>query len=189
MLKEAVFIALNTLPIYKEDQGKLEEKAAQYRDISTGLAQAVEEFRPYWSGSPEQLAAVTITIGYAESGYSLRIQSDGCRSWECDHGRALGLFQMHQDAVSHPVLWKYLPGMDWESVELSTREAVRRVTASRRRCGGLERRGQDWVPMTFSAYRNGHCIGHWRGLDERVRTYQKMLGILLAQRMHNNPET
>lgn len=188
MLEKALLVALSSLPIYKEDQGKIEEKQAQFRDISTGTAQAVDELKSRWPGTPEELGAVTIEVGYAETGYSLRIQNDGCYSWECDHGRALGLFQMHREAVSHPVLWKYLPGLDWPSVELSTREAVLALTKARKRCMSLEQAGNDWVPMTFSSFRNGHCIGTWKGLQERVRGFHKIHQILLAQRVHN-PET
>ncbi len=183
MLKLAILAALNSLPIYKEDQGKTELKAAQFETLSTALAQSVDEHRNAWIGSPEQLAGVTLTVGYAESGYSLRIQAGDCYAWECDRGRARGLFQMHQSAVQgqHPILWIALPGLDVGSVELSVDQVVRALIRSRKQCGSLERRGKDWLPMTLSAYAGRGCIGGFRGLDERVRTFKRIESVLLAR--------
>lgn len=183
-LYTAILIALNSLPIYKEDLGNLEAKRAQLVDHSLAIHSSVRELAPLWPGSPEELAAVTVTIGYAESGYSLRVQRDECFAWECDGGRARGTYQMHVDAVQgrDPTIWIALPGLDVGSVELSADQVVRAVIRARRQCGSLERAGKDWVPITFHAYARSTCVGTFKGLSDRVSTYQRVLGKILQAR-------
>jgi hypothetical protein len=181
----SILAALHSLPIYKEDQGNLEAKRAQLETHAKSISYAVGEHSPRWPGTPEELAAVTVTIGDAESGYSLRIQQGDCHTWECDRGRARGTYQLQVGAVQGQDhrLWVALPGLDVGSVELSTDQAVRAIVRSRKQCGSLERAGKDWVGMTFHAYARSTCIGTIKGLDERVRMYHRVLAKILKGRI------
>ncbi len=184
----SILAALNSFPVFQEDRGN-PQKQDQLAEHALAMSFAVARHSHLWPGSQAELAAVTATIGYMESGYSLRIQRDDCYAWECDGGRARGTYQMHASAVQgrDERLWIALPGLDVGSVELSVDQAVRAVVRARRQCSSLERVGQDWVGMTFHAYGRSTCVGTFKGLDVRVARFHSTLGKIRRAEKYDEP--
>ncbi len=159
--------ALSSLPVYKEDRApELErEKSAQYAELASSIA-AYSVNRPR---SPREWAALTATIGYHESGFSLRIQRGGCKPLECDRGRARGPFQQQKNLYTRAV-WPYLVGQEHGAVQ--ARVAAEHLERSYWVCA---RSGVDWLTGTINAYAGRRCNEQWRGLQERVRTFNILI--------------
>lgn len=166
--------AVFALPIYKEDR-EAANKAEQLELVARAITVAATEQRK-WPGAPGELKAVMLTVARYESGLSLRIHAGDCKPTECDRGKARGLWQQQAISASSPDAWERLAGLDEESTLHAAREAARAITRARWQCRSLETRGEDWVPMVFSAYAGRGCIGWFRGRDERVAMFRKLLG-------------
>lgn len=179
ILTKLVLAVSLTFPIYKEDVQD-PRKPEQLEVVSEAVATNATEQANRWPGTLEELIAVTLAIGYHETRYSLRIHAGDCKPWECDRGRARGLWQMHQSAVQNHDrdVWLALPGLDRASTNLAAQQAIWRIIRSRRSCGSLERRGGDWILMTVRHYAGRGCVGRLKGEEERVRTVKRVLGIL-----------
>ncbi len=193
-MKEYILAVFQLLPTFKEDVGSefAQEKRAQIENIATALTSRIAEEKR-WLGSKHELAVFTLVQGNFESGFSLRIARDECRSYECDRGRARGMWQMHVEAVhanyggrnmwaSHK-LWLALPGLDVGSIQLSVNEAVTTAVRARRMCSTLAaRRGEDWATLAFASYVGQGCLSHLPNKEARTRLFREILTKLAAKK-------
>lgn len=173
-LAQWVLAALLALPVSKADREvDPSVKRAQLETIATAIATASSETTG-WPGSNRELAAFLVTIARYESALAMHIHAGNCRPWECDRGRARGLYQLHAHRSFPEDQWQRAAGLDAESTLFSSRAAARAVVRSRGLCRSLERRGGDWVAMTFSAYAGRGCVGWFSGRDLRVSSFRRL---------------
>jgi hypothetical protein len=156
----SVSAALAILPVYHEDRDN-PYKGAQLATVARAVA-AVSRSR--------EEAAYLITIGHHESGHSFRIHFGLCKSFECDHGRARGLFQNHQNGRSQQE-WDGFVGLTLEATTASTVAALQHVRFAQRVCRGEP----DPVIATFRAYAGRGCRGSLPGENKRVMTFQAVM--------------
>lgn len=115
-------------------------------------------------------AALVLTIAAHESALSARIARGECKRYECDGGRASGLYQSHKNKLNAAV---------WGSTDIrvQTLEAARALRSGFYTCkaNGL---GPNWVRLTINGYAGKRCDAQWRGLEERIATYERIRGRL-----------
>lgn len=73
-------------------------------------------------------AAFVLAWGRHESRYLERIAANRCEQWECDHGKAIGLWQAHHGAAG--TAWAHLPG----NIDLQAFVAVRHARWALHEC-------------------------------------------------------
>lgn len=127
------------------------------------LATELESYKPEW-------VAIQLTVGIHESALQQRIADGHCRPFECDRGRAWGMFQEHKNTRNAAV---------WGSIDIgaqvsSAHEGLRRAYFTCARFYSAE----DWVGHTLNAYAGKRCDAWWPGLDARLATYKKVRRIL-----------
>jgi hypothetical protein len=169
--------ALLALPLYRDDRAPdlAAVKAAQTQEIATAVAKAAAKQK--WAGTPHELAALLITVGYSESKFALHIGRGDCRRYECDRDskgnvRSVSFWQFKVRAASSPEAWELAK----TDVNVAAREAARVLARSRYQCRSLEREGGDWLRLTLQAYATGGCRGYVKDLELRVATYLRILG-------------
>lgn len=111
--------------------------------------------------------ALLLTVAHHESAMSARIARGECRPLECDRGRAWGLFQQHRNTFNSDA---------WGSKDLRV-QALEASHALRRafyQCQHGQPLNPNWVRRTLSAYKGASCDATWKGLDERVATYNRI---------------
>ncbi len=169
--------AILSLPTYHEDAGEQlkAQKRAQTELIATAVAQAAENARG-WPGSPRELAVLLLTVAWHETRFSLRIHEGRCRPYECDHGKARGLWQLHMHASLPRERWITVAGLDAESTLSAAREAAIALVRSRNWCSRYAR-GRDWVAPTLRAFAGRGCDGRLPDVDARVRTYRHLFAL------------
>lgn len=150
---------LASFPTHREDRDP-EAKQAQYREVASAIAEASKGSR--WR------AAMLVTMGRYESDWSIRIGEGRCKPLECDRGRAVSNYQLHERACTSPEAWRNAAG----DLRLATREAARAINRAR----GMCRHEPDLIRATFSALAGRGCRGAFRGLDARVATAKRLLG-------------
>ena len=148
-----------------------EVKRAQLEALAESISSVAAAQRDV---APLELAAFVATLGWHESKFSLRIAEGRCKPYECDRGRARGIFQIHRRATMTDAEWDALLGTDRDAALAGTREIVRRIVAARRRCRSLESR-QDWAAGVFSSLAGRGCIGEFKGRAERVVRFRALL--------------
>lgn len=170
-----LLIAIASLPTFHEDVG--EQFAAQKRQqaelIANAISRAAENVQG-WPGSKRELATLLLTVAWHETRLSLRIHDGRCKPFECDHGRARGLWQLHAHASLTRERWLTVAGLDAQSTFNGAAEAALALTRSRHMC---RKRGSDWVASTISAYAGRGCGGGLPDLDARVRTYRRLFAL------------
>lgn len=118
-------------------------------------------------------AALLATVGGKESALSMRIMRNECRPWECDRGKARGIFQIHRNAHNRD---------DWHRQDGDLGLQVRLAHAQLRRAYfTCSRSGASWLGGTLSAYAGRQCGSEWPGLAPRVFTWlrgARLLGAL-----------
>lgn len=97
-------------------------------DTAPGVAGAVLRH----AKSPME-AAFILAWGRAESGFDSRIIRNECKRWECDHGLAVGGWQMHRRAAGPD--WDELPG----NIDAQVRSAARMTRWALKQCGNQPR--------------------------------------------------
>lgn len=192
-LAQAIFLAAQALPGVYAPPATAEAVAAERAAFLTVLAEELAsaaheatctgpwteyvECRPIWPGSAQELAALTLAIGFHESRLDPRIQKGDCKAWsrtnvECDgihlpdgsiYFRAQSVFQLHGRFAS-PVV-----GLEWYAVRNAAKQAIRILAASRARCG----KGPDWASGTFAAYAGTRTCSY-RGAPARVATFRRI---------------
>jgi len=170
-----LLIAISSLPTFHEDVG--EQFAARKREQAQLIASAISraaEGAQGWPGSKRELATLLLTVAWHETRLSLRIHDGHCKPFECDHGRARGLWQLHAHASLSRDRWLTVAGLDEQSTFNAASEAALALTRSRHMC---RQRGADWVASTISAYAGRGCGGGLPDLDARVRTYRRLFAL------------
>jgi hypothetical protein len=167
--------AIATLPTFHEDLGTVlvEKKHAQAQVIAQAIADVAESAEG-WSGSKRELATLLLTVAWHETRFSLRIHEGNCKPYECDHGRARSLWQLHVHASLPREQWLGLAGLDAESTRRAAREAAKALSRSRNMCSGRAH-GTELVAQTLSAYAGRGCAKLLPDIDARVRTYRRLL--------------
>ena len=167
-----ILTAISSLPMFHEDVGDqfAAQKQQQAEIIASAISRAAENTRG-WPGSKRELATLLLTVAWHETRLSLRIHGGQCKPFECDHGRARGLWQLHTHASLSRERWLTVAGLDAESTFNGAAEAALALTRSRHMC---RKRGVDWVAATISAYAGRGCGGGLPDLDARVRTYRRL---------------
>jgi hypothetical protein len=126
------------------------------------LANAVARL-PHISG---EWAALILTVAGHETALSARIARGDCKSWECDSGKAWGLYQIHRNALNAD---------SWGSPDIGvqTSEAARALRRAFYTCQHGPLRA-DWVARTINAYAGHSCDAIWPGLTRRVATFERL---------------
>lgn len=151
--------AVLSLPVYYEDRNE-PHKSAQLAMIAAAVADEARD---------KEEAALVLTVGAHESGFSYRIHTGGCRPLECDRGRAIGLFQTHRNSRTEEQ-WRGLGGL------LGTKAAVRAAIFDLRRARGLCRGEPDMPLATLRAYGSGHgCREKLKDEASRMATFRRLL--------------
>lgn len=172
-----VLAAIQVLPTFHEDVGAAfaERKRQQAMVIADAVAEVASKAHG-WPGSPRELAMLMLTVAWHETRFSLRIHEGNCRPFECDQGRARGLWQLHAQASIPRERWLGLAGLDLEATRNSAQEAARALIRSRRMC--LSKiHGSDWIAPTLAAYAGRGCGGQLPDAAQRVRTFRHLLSV------------
>jgi len=136
---------------------------ASQRATCTGIPDPCHRI---WPGTPRELAAVLVAIGFWESRFSRRVQAgkcpwSGCTRW---NRRAHSDWQIESSpAVSRP-LWRAIVGLGQSHVDLAAWTSARLLGLARGRCG----HHAHWMARTVSCYATGSSA-HWPGADRRAR--------------------
>lgn len=152
---------LSLLVPYKEDVG--------HADLEQHRAQVAEAV---WAASqgaplpPRDWARLMLTVGFHESGLSMRIAAGNCRKHECDRGRAKGLWQLHANYFNRTE-WFRQDGDIGLQAKLAS-DALKRAWGT---CRGS---GVEPVRATLSAYAGQGCGKEWKGLSARLATFQRL---------------
>ncbi len=173
-----ILAAIQVLPTFHEDVGEdhVAQKRVQAHLIANAVAEVAGNARG-WPGSPRELAALMLTVAYHETGFSLRIHDGHCKPYECDKGRARGLWQLHAHRSLPRERWLTLAGLDDAATRLSAQEAAYALVRSRRVC--LSKiQGSDWVTPTLAAYAGRGCGGRLPDSAARLRTYRHLLSVV-----------
>jgi hypothetical protein len=169
--------AIASLPTFHEDVGAalLAKKQAQAQVIAQAIADVAESAEG-WSGRQRELATLLLTVAWHETRFSLRIHEGNCKPYECDHGRARGLWQLHVQPSLPREEWIHVAGLDVESTRLAAREAAKALSRSRNMCAGRAR-GTELIAQTLAAYAGAGCGGRLPDVEARVRTFRRLLMI------------
>lgn len=155
--------AMDALPCFHEDRGD-PDKSAQL----DAIAQAVAEVSRDAPRPPREWAALLLTVGYHESTFSLRIHRGQCKPYECDRGRARSAWQLHKNLFTAPI-WEQLHGVEHTAVQVrAASDALRRAYFT------CSRSGVPWLQATLNGYAGRRCSSEWPGLDQRVRTFNRL---------------
>jgi hypothetical protein len=159
----SVAAALATLPIYHEDRAN-PYKGAQLHTVAEAVA-AVSRDRDE--------AAYLIAIGHHETKLSFRVHLGVCRAFECDHGRALSPWQMHQNGRTTEE-WHGFVGLSIDATKAAAGAALGHVRFAQRVCRGEP----DPIVATFRAYNGSGCRMPIPGERDRVATFRRVRGRL-----------
>ena len=173
-----ILAAIQVLPTFHEDVGEVfaEEKRVQTSLIADAVSDVASNAQG-WPGSSRELAALMLTVAWHETRFSLRIHEGRCRPYECDEGRARGLWQLHSHRSLPRERWLALAGVDATATHSSAEEAARALIRSRRMC--LSKiRGPDWVAPTLAAFAGRGCGGRLPDAAARVKTFRHLMSIV-----------
>lgn len=156
--------AVESLPCFVEDRGD-PEKSAQLDQIAAAIAEVSRDA----PRAPREWAALLLTIGYHESTFSLRIQRGQCKPHECDRGRARSAWQLHRNTFNAGI-WDQLHGIENTRVQVqAASDALKRAYFT------CNRSGVPWLQATLNGYAGRRCSAEWRGLDQRVSTFNRLV--------------
>lgn len=164
---EYILALLLTFPAHWDDRHTETPEARRAR--VEVVAQAIDEAvrATPWPGSKRELAALLAVTADGESGgLALRIHAGKCRPKECDHGRAVSLWQLHASKLVPLEEWERMGGTDLEATTLAAMAAARVYLSHRKACGDL--RG------AISLYATGSTCD-WSGADDRLKGVNRAL--------------
>ncbi len=154
---------LASLPRFHED------RSADGQDQHLAeLARAIADESRGKPLPPQQWSALILTVGQHESGFSMRIVANKCKSTECDRGKARGFGQVHANALNRDD-WERAAGDVRVQAKL-TSDALKRAYLNCRNAGG------DVVRSTLSSYAGQRCGANWAGLDARMKMFGAIVG-------------
>lgn len=168
---EATLSALFAVgPVYAEDAHDA-RKLAQYYE----LAYVISELKPPPGSQlgPKEWRAVVIAIGYAETKFSLRVLDGDCKKHECDHGRARGYGQLHNNAFLARD-WERLQGLEHIREQVLATDKMLKVAY--RTCRATPTTAWPLPLFTFFAGRgcdDSKTIEPWSGAHDRFILWLK----------------
>jgi hypothetical protein len=154
---QAVLAVLLSRPVYREDVELPDEKRAQLELVAPAIAEA--------SRGDKFVAALLIAIGDAETHWSLRVWRGNCFRYECDAGRARGLWQTHQNAHVTPAQWETLDDPTPEGT-LAGARAARSILLY-----GVHVCGRD-PACVLRVFAGKGALSNWSGLGPRLQTFE-----------------
>lgn len=152
-MKPLILAFLLYLPMPAEDFDN-PHKPAQLESIAAAIEQAADGNR--------RLAALLISTGFIETKYSLRIHNGHCASWECDHGRARGPWQVWRNGM---------PQKDWTNMRGLGHTEDQALAAKRVLVRGLAMCGT--VRGAIARYVGLPCDARGPTLEKRFEWYQR----------------
>lgn len=172
ILKSLVAGMLAIFAWHAEDKApELQDAKARQVALLTDALSVAAENAPK-SRTAREWSALLLTVLKHETGGSLRIQEGRCKPFECDRGRARGLFQEHKSKRNEPI-WEQLVGVENTAVQVaSASEALKRAYwYSRKHCPDV-----DWTRATLQTYAGRSCLLPWGGADVRVASFRVFVG-------------
>lgn len=154
-------------------------KTVQSFDVVVGVTEGSEWQRKRWPGDVKELAAASLALGHHESAFSLDISNGICKPYQCDMLRGVPQsisnwqFKASPKGATQLYIWE----LARTNVNIAAREAARLLTNARLRCASLELAGFDWPTMVFAAYSGRGCRGTFRGIQARVATVRRLMGV------------
>jgi len=127
---------------------------------------ALDTCIPIFKGQPEELAVGLFTLGKFETHYSRHVHEGRCKPWECDHGKAVGVFQVHKNKIVPIEEWKASVGTSQEANDASAWAAAKTWILSLG-CGTIDR--------AFAGYMTSHCSALVSGAMLRANDYRSNL--------------
>jgi len=156
--------AIQSLPVHHEDRDYV-DKAEQLEAIAVAVAERAKN--PPAGIAPKAWAALELDVAYNESGLSQRIIEHRCRPRECDSGLAKGLGQIHANSFNRD---------EWRQADGNIALQVKMLDdALRRAYWQCARSGVAFPASTLSGYAGQRCGGRWKGLDERVHVFNRLV--------------
>lgn len=117
--------------------------------------------------SPHEWSRLMLAIAENESRLSQRIADGKCKPYECDRGRAKGMWQLHRNTLNRDS-WAKQDG----DIELQAKLASEQLKRAYWTCA---RSGQPWLVGTINAYAGRRCSDtSWPGLQARIATYGRL---------------
>ena len=162
----SLLVALSLLPTWKEDRPVTPEKERQLAEIAAAVHRAAKGDR--------DVAALTLSLGWHESAFSMRIGRSECHGRECDprrlrdgtlYYRARGFWQLHQNGMSNAA-WAALLGPG--SIDAQATEAVRRVRSAFATCRSSGPLG------AVRAFAGNGCSSPLKGEGARLATFESI---------------
>jgi hypothetical protein len=154
---KSILLALSLLPSVPAER-ELPEKEAQM----TALAAALVEY-----GKDPDTIAFLVAWGSAESNFSLRIQRNECRRWECDRGKARGPFQVHRNGKSAEA-WDRMVGV--ENTRAQVEQAARHARWALSAC---RLKGDARIVSAFRVLGGVGCAYPLKGEADRLERFRK----------------
>ncbi len=141
------------------------DKQDQIDTIAASIVHARKHVK--WRGSTVDFYALMGSIGYHETRLCTDVHAGNCPPGGCGGGAAFGTFQVEperrEDGLS-------LVGLDQDSTNRSALAAATVLSRSWH-CGPAPR-------DLFTAYAGRRCGTTWATLDERVRTFNRLRGLI-----------
>lgn len=163
---------VQSLPVFTEDRDYV-DKAEQLDAIAVAVAH--QSVAPPGGIAPRAWAALMLSVAYAESGLSERVQRGDFKPHEADAHmvkgvrvhQARGLWQNHRNQ-NNASLWERANG----DVEAQAQMADQGLRASYWLCA---KSGVPWAQATINANAGLRCGATWPGLDKRIATFNGLV--------------
>jgi hypothetical protein len=116
-MKELLLLWMLAQPVSSYDASEpLESRKARLDTVATAISNI--------AGNNKTLAAFLAVDAREESGFRLDVSECRCPAWQCDKGKAHGLWQIHK-APSAPSIWATACGTDLWSITVSAQWVTR----------------------------------------------------------------
>lgn len=193
-MKEAILAAILALPRAHYPTGTDPETDALREARMAVIAEAIDDVassatcvgaakdcQRRWTESKESLAALLVTLAWAESKFVHRVHIGKCLPFECDaikfkdgsvHHRARSLWQIQRTPrLVTKQQWFGMVGADLAATTLAAEAATTILVSAKGRCG-YEKVG--WEAPTIASYATGgRC--RWSQATMRTTVYNRVL--------------
>lgn len=140
------------------------------REVSEQLtcseAYASESCERRFAGTAQELRRLLVTAGWWESRYGLRFHANDCKPNECDGGKAVGLYQIHDQLFFPDGLWESAKGLSRDATYSATLGAGLAFSQAWSAC-----KSKHGIRGVWSAYGRGNCTQHYPTLGGRVQWF------------------
>lgn len=161
----SILRALESLPVYHLDRGPEHEQLKAEQGVR--IVTAIQEV----AGTDRELAALLLTVGHHESGWSLAIERTQCGPKECDRDRkgnvrSVSSFQLQKSATSSHEAWEQAK----TDIRVATREAAFALKRARNMCKSTG----EGVRGVFRGYAGLGCRKRLKDEEARMKTYERI---------------